>query len=48
MLIVGEHEAGANQVAVRKRGEGDLGSMSLNEFIEIINKTIEKELESKV
>jgi threonyl-tRNA synthetase len=32
MLIVGEKEAEEGKVAVRKQGEGDKGSMSLNEF----------------
>ncbi len=33
MLIVGEKEAEAGGVAVRKRGEGDLGLMGLDEFV---------------
>ncbi len=33
MLIVGEKEAEGNLVSVRKHGEGDKGSMGLNEFI---------------
>lgn len=32
MLIVGEKEADADQVAVRKQGEGDIGVMNLEEF----------------
>ena len=32
MLIIGEKEAESNQVAVRKQGEGDLGTMKLEEF----------------
>jgi len=36
MLIVGEKEAGAKQVSVRKHGQGDLGTLSLGDFIEKI------------
>ncbi|MFD2871556.1 threonine--tRNA ligase [Mucilaginibacter ximonensis] len=32
MLIVGEKEAEENKVSVRKHGQGDLGSMSIEEF----------------
>ncbi len=32
MLIVGEKEADANKVAVRKQGEGDIGEMAVEEF----------------
>jgi threonyl-tRNA synthetase len=34
MLIVGEKESTENQVSVRRHGKGDLGSISLDEFIE--------------
>ncbi len=33
MLIVGEKEAEANAVGVRKQGEGDLGAKSVDEFV---------------
>jgi threonyl-tRNA synthetase len=33
MLIVGEREAAENKVAVRKHGQGDQGSVSLDEFV---------------
>ena len=33
MLIVGEKEAEANAVSVRMQGEGDKGSMSIDEFV---------------
>jgi threonyl-tRNA synthetase len=33
MLIVGEREAAENKVAVRKHGQGDQGSVSLEEFV---------------
>ncbi|MFZ9028964.1 MAG: threonine--tRNA ligase [Crocinitomicaceae bacterium] len=44
MLIVGEKEVENNQVAVRQRGEGDLGVMDVNEFVKLINEKIEQEL----
>jgi threonyl-tRNA synthetase len=34
MLIVGEKEQENTEVAVRKKGEGDLGSLSVNAFID--------------
>lgn len=46
MLIVGEKEAAENQVAVRKQGEGDLGTFSVEDFAKIINAEIEKRLSS--
>ena len=33
LLIVGEKEEGADQVAVRERSAGDLGAMSLEDFL---------------
>jgi threonyl-tRNA synthetase len=40
LLIIGEKEVTAKQVAVRQRGKGDLGPQDLVKFIEIINKEI--------
>ncbi|MDC0257763.1 threonine--tRNA ligase [Crocinitomicaceae bacterium] len=50
MLIVGERDFEANQVSVRQRGveDGDLGAMSVEEFANILNKAIEKELTHNV
>ena len=45
MLIVGEQEAASQTIAVRRRGEGDLGSMDINGFVEILNNAVKKELE---
>jgi len=42
MLIVGEKEAGAESVSVRKHGEGDLGTFSITEFAELIKKDVNK------
>ena len=36
MLIVGEKEQEEQKVSVRKHGQGDLGSLSLKEFVEIM------------
>lgn len=44
MLIVGEKEQENNTVAVRKHGEGDLGSMSIKQFSELINNEINSRL----
>jgi threonyl-tRNA synthetase len=44
MLIVGEKEVELNQVSVRQRGEGDKGSMSAEEFSQLVQEAIEKEL----
>ncbi len=46
MLIVGEQEAKENTVSVRKHGEGDLGTMSVEEFAKLITdelKSVTKE-----
>jgi threonyl-tRNA synthetase len=40
MLIVGEKEAAENTVSVRKHGEGDMGSMSIEDFKKQIIKEI--------
>lgn len=36
MLVVGKRESEANQVSVRKRSEGDLGVMNIQEVIDLI------------
>ena len=36
MLILGEKEVESNSVGVRKRGEGDIGAMEINAFVEKI------------
>jgi len=48
MLIVGEKEAESGTVSVRKQGEGDLGSLTPQAFVELVNKEIEELLEKKV
>ncbi len=41
MLIVGEKEEAENKISVRRQGEGDLGSYSIDEFAKIVSKEIE-------
>ncbi|MDP3312997.1 threonine--tRNA ligase [Lutibacter sp.] len=45
MLIVGEQEENDGSVSVRKQGEGDVGTFSVEEFISLINKEISNTLE---
>lgn len=42
MLIIGDKEIEANAVGVRKRTEGDIGQMKVQEFISVIKEEIEK------
>jgi len=44
LLIIGEKEVENGTIAVRKQGEGDKGSMKIDEFIEFINSEIKKEI----
>ncbi len=45
LLIVGEKEAESDLVAVRVQGDGDKGQMKLEEFVNLINDEIKKQLE---
>lgn len=45
MLIVGEKEEAENSVSVRRHGEGDMGSMSIEEFARMVNRIVNEELE---
>jgi threonyl-tRNA synthetase len=47
LLIVGEKEVTNNTVSVRKQGEGDKGSMKLEDFIVSLNKELEEHLNYK-
>lgn len=40
MLVIGENEKEAGTVAIRKRGEGDIGSLPIAEFIALLQKEI--------
>ncbi len=44
MLIVGEKEVEGKSVSVRKHGEGDQGTMSVDGFAKLVGQTIENEL----
>jgi threonyl-tRNA synthetase len=44
MLIVGEKESAEGQVSVRRKGEGDLGSMPIEEFIKYAKTEIFKNI----
>jgi threonyl-tRNA synthetase len=44
MLIIGENEENQGIVSVRKHGEGDLGSFTVEEFVKIIEAEINKTL----
>jgi threonyl-tRNA synthetase len=44
MLIVGEKEEQSETVSVRKHGEGDLGTMSLEAFAGIVNDQISSQI----
>jgi threonyl-tRNA synthetase len=43
MLIVGEKEMNETSVSVRKHGQGDLGSMTVEEFIAMIEQQVKDE-----
>lgn len=44
MLVIGEKEFEANTVAVRQRGHGDQGSMSVDKFAKFVQDLVNKEL----
>ncbi len=44
LLVIGEKEVENETVAVRKQGEGDKGSMKIDEFISFITTEIKKEI----
>ncbi len=46
LIIVGEKEAADGTVSVRRQGEGDLGSQSIQEFTDFINKEVEDQMSS--
>ncbi len=41
MLVVGDKEAADGTVSVRRRGEGDIGSMSIDEFVKLAKDDID-------
>ena len=46
MLVVGEKEQSDGTVSVRKRGEGDQGSMKFEEFAKKINEEVRQMTEN--
>jgi len=46
LLIVGEKEVENNTISVRRQGEGDMGTMQISEFAELINKEVEGQMSS--
>lgn len=48
MLVIGEQEAENRSVSVRRKGQGDLGAMSLEAFADLVTLEVEKELSHAV
>ncbi len=46
LLIVGEKEAEDGSISVRRQGQGDTGTFTTGEFIQIVNKEVANELEA--
>ena len=46
LLVVGEKETKEKRVSVRRQGQGDMGSMTVDEFIEMIHKEVDEQLKS--
>jgi len=44
MIIVGEKEEGEGTVSIRKHGEGDLGSFSIEAFIKLVQEEVNSTL----
>jgi len=40
ILIIGDKEMEAKTIAIRKRGQGDLGQMQIDKFLESVKKEI--------
>ena len=46
LLIVGEKEAAERSVSVRAQGEGDKGSMTLDQYCDYMNNLVNAEIEA--
>jgi len=46
LLIIGDNEQKSGSVSVRKQGEGDKGTMKMEEFADFIHKEVNNQLES--
>jgi len=44
MIIVGEKEQENNEVAIRRHGMGDVGTMPIEDFVELFNNEIKSSL----
>ena len=44
MLVIGEKEVETEAVSVRKQGDGDQGTMTKEEFVELINIEVKNQL----
>jgi threonyl-tRNA synthetase len=44
MLVVGEEEQSSNSVSARKKGEGDIGKLTLTEFANRVNSEVKSML----
>jgi threonyl-tRNA synthetase len=42
MIIVGEKEENNQTLSVRKHGQGDLGTFSIQEFVSMVEKEIDE------
>jgi threonyl-tRNA synthetase len=46
LLVIGEKEQENREISVRKQGEGDVGSMKITTFAELLNEEVEKQMNS--
>ena len=46
LLIVGENEMNNDTVSVRRQGQGDMGTMSVEDFISKINEEVNSQLQT--
>ena len=44
LLIVGEKESENNEISVRKQGEGDVGSMKITNFAELLTEEVKRQM----
>jgi len=48
LIIVGEKEMEQEEIAVRKQGDGDKGSMKLEDFVKLVNQEVENLLSTNI
>ena len=44
LLVVGEKEQEKSEISIRKQGEGDVGSMKIINFVELLNEEVKKQM----